>query len=74
MKDSLCAICGGKIREKTITIDRMSDDHLYLFEDVQVRVCNQCGEIWIPGNLAEKMDRAINGKIKPRKKIAVPVF
>ena len=74
MKDSLCAICGGKLRFQKITIDRLVEGHLYLFEEVPVRVCDQCNEIWIPGNSAEKMAQAIQGKIMPRKKIAVPVF
>ena len=74
MKDSLCAVCGGKLHSKKITIDRLVAGHLYLFENILVQACRQCNEIWIPGSVAERMDQAIQGKLKPRKQIAVPVF
>lgn len=74
MKDPQCAICGGVLRNRKITIDRLIEEHLYLFEKVSVRVCDQCHEIWIPGSEAERMEQAIHGKIKPRKKIVVPVY
>ncbi len=74
MKDSLCPICSGKLRVKKTTIDRLVKDHLYLFENVSVLSCEQCGEIWIPGKAAEKMDLAIQGKLKPKRRIPVPVY
>lgn len=74
MKDSLCAICGGKLQTQKITLDRLVEGHLYLFESVIVQVCDQCNEIWIPGSEAERMDQAIQGKIKPHKEISVPVY
>lgn len=74
MKDSLCAACGGKLHLQKTTIDRLIAGHLYLFEKIPVQACEQCGEIWIPGTTAERMDQAIQGKLKPRRQIAVPVF
>ncbi|PIP19078.1 MAG: hypothetical protein COX41_04825 [Candidatus Omnitrophica bacterium CG23_combo_of_CG06-09_8_20_14_all_41_10] len=74
MKDSLCAQCGGKLHRKKTTLDRLIDGYLYLFENVSVQFCEQCGEIWIPGSLAERMDQAIQGKLKPKKRIPVPVY
>ncbi|MFA4888794.1 MAG: YgiT-type zinc finger protein [Candidatus Omnitrophota bacterium] len=74
MKNSLCAICGGKLYIQKTTLDRLVNGHLYLFAKVPVQACSQCQEIWIPGSEAEKMDQAIQGKRKPRRQIAVPVF
>ncbi|MBI5872815.1 MAG: YgiT-type zinc finger protein [Candidatus Omnitrophica bacterium] len=74
MKNILCAQCGGKLHKQKTSLDRMTEGHLYLFADVSVQVCDQCGEIWIPGTLAERMDQAIQGKIKPKKLIPVPVY
>ena len=74
MKDSLCPICNGKLQAKKTTIDRMVNDHLYLFEDVSVLSCKQCAEIWIPGKAAEMMELAIQGKLRPKRSIAVPVY
>ena len=74
MKDSLCAICGGRLYNKKTTIDRLVKGRLYLFENIQVQSCDQCHEIWLPGTEAERMEQAIQGKLKPRKKIEVPVY
>ena len=74
MRYSLCAICGGVLRTEKTAIDRLIEGHLYLFEQVQIQICSQCGETWIPGAEAERMDRAIQGKLKPRRKVTVPVF
>ena len=74
MKKNPCAICGGKLRNRKITIDRLVKNQLYLFENVRVQSCEQCHEIWIPGKEAERMDQAIRGDIKPHKKILVPVY
>jgi len=74
IKDELCAICGGKTREKKVMLDRIWEKKFYLFEETDVLVCQDCGEIWIPGKTAEKMDRIIQEKLKPKKKVLVPVF
>ncbi len=74
MSNSVCAICGGTVKRKKISIDRLVDGHLYLFENVFVSACTQCGEVWIPAALAERMDKAIHGKIKPKRRINVPVY
>ena len=74
MKDFLCAQCGGRLHRKKATLDRLVEGHLYLFEDVSVQACDQCQEVWIPGSLAERMDQAIQGKLKPKRRIPVPVY
>ncbi|HHT9128025.1 MAG TPA: YgiT-type zinc finger protein [Candidatus Wujingus californicus] len=74
MKDTLCAICGGSLQNQKVTIDRLVDNRLYLFENVQVQACDSCQEIWIPGNEVERMEQAIKGQIKPSKQIVVPVY
>lgn len=74
MKNHLCAICGGRLRNRKISIDRLVKKKLYLFENVRVQACEQCHEIWIPGGEAERMDKAIRGDIKPHKSILVPVY
>lgn len=74
MKDKFCAICGGRVIGKKVTLDRIWENKVYLFENISVSNCSQCGEIWIPGRTAEWMDQAIQTNLKPRKKILVPVY
>lgn len=71
VKKTPCAICGKKLRNRKIAIDRLVKNQLYLFENVRVQSCEQCHEIWIPGKEAERMDLAIRGSLKPHKKILV---
>ncbi|MDP2755177.1 MAG: YgiT-type zinc finger protein [Nitrospirota bacterium] len=74
MKDTLCAQCGGRLHRHTTSLDRLIEGQLYLFENVSVQMCNQCGETWIPGRLTQRMDEAIQGKLKPKRRIPVPVY
>ena len=74
MKDTACAICSGNLCEQEILIDRLIEGRLYLFEKVHVQVCDQCNEIWIPASEAERMEQAIQGKLKPHKQVIVPVY
>ena len=74
MKDKVCAICGGEVTKKKTMIDRIINGKLYLFEDVEVLMCDQCNEIWIPGRTAEKMDQTLQQNSKPKRKILVPVY
>jgi len=74
MRDKSCAICGGEVVKKKTTLDRMVNGNLYLFEDIDVLSCNQCGEIWISGKTSEKMDQSIQQHLKPKRKVLVPVY
>ena len=69
-----CAVCGGQIRRKRVTLDRLIRGRVYLFEQVPVLACDQCGEIWVQGKTAEWMDQVLQGHAKPTKKVIVPVY
>ncbi|MFH1129078.1 MAG: YgiT-type zinc finger protein [Candidatus Omnitrophota bacterium] len=70
----MCAQCDGRLHKKKTSLDRMVENHLYLFEEVSVQICEQCGEIWIPASAAERMDQVIQGKLKPKRYIPMPVY
>jgi YgiT-type zinc finger domain-containing protein len=70
---AVCAICGGALRETTITHEEKRGSQLYLFENVPARVCAKCGEIWIDEATLQEIDRLIR-EGKPVGKVETPVY
>ncbi len=69
-----CPLCSGVLEDQTVTHEgRDAEGHLYAFENVPARVCDQCGEIWLPATTVELLDKAMT-QAKPKKTIATPVF
>lgn len=66
-------MCGGTIRPSTEGLEEWHGDSLYVFEHVPVQVCDRCGEIFIAGVIAEKMDELVE-KTKPTCTIEAPVY
>ncbi|MBI3683721.1 MAG: type II toxin-antitoxin system MqsA family antitoxin [Acidobacteria bacterium] len=52
-----CAICGGELRDTTITHQVTEGTQVYLFEHVPAQVCQACGEIWIEEAVLQRIDR-----------------
>ena len=72
-KKGSCAVCGGKLRDTTITHEERRGDQLYLFENVPAQVCEACGEIWIDETVLKEIDQLIeNGH--PVRQQQTPVF
>ena len=72
--NSLCALCGGRLRRTAITFDARREEKLYIFQDVPADVCRSCEEAWIAGEVSQLMDEAIQKHRKPKKYEKVPVF
>lgn len=69
-----CPLCEGVLEDQVITHEgRDAEGHLYVFENVPARVCDQCGEVWLPAATVDLLDEAI-AKAKPRKTIKTPVY
>ena len=73
-KNSLCALCGGRLRRTVITFDARHGGKLYIFQDVPAEVCQSCGEAWLAGAVSQLMDEAIQTHWKPKKYQKVRVF
>ena len=68
-----CAACGGALQASTERLEEWHGDTLYVFENVPVQICAQCGETFIEGVIAEKMDKLIE-KTTPTRTIEAPVY
>ena len=72
-KDQLCSVCGGELRNTTITHEERRGDKLYLFQNVPAQVCDECGELWIEEKTLQRIDRLIK-KGHPTRKVQTPVY
>ena len=45
--NQLCTACGGELQDITITHEEKRGTHIFLFENVRVKTCTNCHEIWI---------------------------
>ena len=55
-----CPLCGGN-KEKGFTIFTVDLGFgLLIVRGVPTNVCSQCGESWIPSNVADKLEKITN--------------
>jgi YgiT-type zinc finger domain-containing protein len=69
-----CFYCGGVVKEQLISREIRWEGKLFIFEDVPVGVCTQCGEKVIKPKVAKAIDHILQEKKQPTKIIQVPVY
>jgi len=74
IKYSDCFYCGGAVEEKLTPREIRWKGKLFIFENVPVGVCTQCGEKVIKPEVAKAIDQLLQEKKKPTKTIEVPVY
>ncbi len=69
-----CHFCGGKGREKKVTVDyRWGEDLVTVFKNVPAGVCQVCGEQYYKAEIVKEMKGQQNLKEKSRNLFAAPV-
>jgi YgiT-type zinc finger domain-containing protein len=68
-----CSFCGGKVEEKVVTVDYRWAGELIIIKGVPAGVCNQCGEQYLRGEIAEHMEQLAKRKTPIAEEIKVPV-
>lgn len=68
-----CGVCGGELRQTTITHEERRGTNLYLFQNVPAEVCPACGEIWIEEATLQVIERLIR-EGEPIRKVETPVY
>ena len=69
-----CYYCGGVVKEQLVPREIRWKEELFIFENVPVGVCTQCGEKVIKPEVAKAIDRVFQEKRKPTKTVQVPVY
>ena len=73
-KYSDCFYCGGTVDERLMPYELRWQGQLFIFENVPMGVCTQCGEKALKPHVAKSVDRIICQHKKPAKTIQVPVY
>jgi YgiT-type zinc finger domain-containing protein len=73
-KYSDCFYCGGTVEERPMPREIRWQGQLFVFEDVPMGVCTQCGEKFLLPAVAKSIDRVLQEKKKPTKVMQVPVY
>lgn len=68
-----CSFCGGEVKERCEELDYRYKGKLYVFRDVPVGVCVQCGEKYLTAETAHEIENRIKSKNNWEKTIEVPV-
>lgn len=69
-----CSFCGGEVKGKNVELDYRYKGKLYIFKDVPVGVCRQCGERYLTAKVAKDIERRIQKKVKWDKTVEVPII
>ena len=73
-KYSDCFYCGGAVEEQLMPRELRWQGVLFIFENVPMGVCIQCGEKVLKPEVAKAIDRVLLEKKKPNRTIQVPVY
>ena len=68
-----CSFCGGEVKEEAVELDYRYQGKLYVFREVPVGVCQQCGEKYLVASTAKAIEHAIRTKKEWSETVLVPV-
>lgn len=74
MTYSDCFYCGGAVEERRLPREVRWQGQLFVFEDVPLGVCVQCGEKFIKQEVAKSIDRILQEQPQPTRTLRVPVY
>ncbi|MBI3195471.1 MAG: YgiT-type zinc finger protein, partial [Ignavibacteriae bacterium] len=73
-ENSDCYYCGGTVNEQMHPRELRWKGELFIFENVPMGVCSQCGEKFLKPEVAKSIDTSLQKEKPPMKIIEVPVF
>ncbi len=69
-----CYYCGGNVEEQLLPRELRWKGKLFVFENVPMGVCSQCGEKFLKPEVTKSIDTSLQEEKPPMKIIEVPVF
>ncbi len=73
-KYSDCFYCGGAVDERPMPRELRWQGQLFIFENVPLGVCTQCGEKFVAPEVAKAIDQVLREKKRPTSMVQVPVY
>lgn len=68
-----CEFCGGKTTKKKVRKQHWLRGRLYLVENVEAEVCNECGERYFHAKTLDAIDAFLEGKHEVKASFQVEV-
>lgn len=68
-----CSFCGGEVKSEKVELEYRYEGKLYIFQNVTAGVCQQCGEKYLVGDVAEEIESRLQTKGEWTKTVTVPV-
>lgn len=69
----ICEFCGGDTTKKTVKKQHWLKGKLYLIENVEAVVCNQCGERYFHAKTLDAIDRLLESDHEVKDRLNVEV-
>ena len=69
----ICEFCGGDTAKKTVKKQHWLKGKLYLIENVEAVVCNQCGERYFHAKTLDAIDRLLESDHEVKDRLNVEV-
>jgi YgiT-type zinc finger domain-containing protein len=69
-----CYFCKGKVTPRRVRHIHEWGEQVFIFEDVQAEVCQQCGEVYFGPDALKRMDEVVQGNQRAAAQLSVPVF
>lgn len=68
--ENACEACGGELKKEKVNLEDYQGGKLYMMENVEAMVCQECGEIWVPEPTMEEFEKMIEtAKHRPKASI-----
>jgi YgiT-type zinc finger domain-containing protein len=68
-----CSFCGGEVKEEVTELDYRHKGNLYVFREVPVGICQQCGEKYLVAGTAKAIEHEIRTRKEWNETVSVPV-
>jgi YgiT-type zinc finger domain-containing protein len=69
----ICEYCGGDTRKKRVKRQHWLQGKLYIIENVDAEVCNECGERYFHATTLDNIDRYLLAEHNVKERINVEV-
>jgi len=69
----ICEFCGGNTAKKTVKKQHWLKGKLYIIENVEAEVCNQCGERYFHAKTLDAINRLLESDHEVKDRLNVEV-
>ena len=69
-----CEFCSGETRHRKVRKQHWYRDKLYIIENVEAEVCQECGERYFHARILDKIDEMIQGEHEVKEVWSVEVL